>query len=116
MVCKNMQPIYLPSVNDITIEGILYALSDPVRMRIFVELFRSETPVICACFLNIDGKSYAKSTISQHFKILRDCGLVRTERKGVEAWNSTRYDELKDRFGSMLDSIIATYLAGNKAD
>jgi len=116
MICKIMQPIYLPSVKDITVEGILYALSDPVRMRIFVELFRSETPVICSCFLNIDGKSYAKSTISQHFKILRDYGLVRTERKGVEALNSTRYDELKDRFGPMLDSIIGTYLSQNTAD
>jgi DNA-binding transcriptional ArsR family regulator len=110
-----MQPVYHPPLENITLEGILFALSDPLRMRIFVDIYKSETAVICARFLNIDDKVYAKSTISQSFKVLRDCGLIWTVRKGVEALNTTRYEELKEKFGPLLDSIISAYLAQNSA-
>ncbi|WP_334270664.1 ArsR/SmtB family transcription factor, partial [Edaphobacter sp. HDX4] len=31
-----------------------------------------------------------KSTLSQHFKVLRESGLIRAERKGVEMHNTSR--------------------------
>ena len=38
--------------------------------------------------------------MSQHFKIPREAGLIRSERKGVELKNSTRCHELKKKYGS----------------
>ena len=37
-----MRPLYHPSVDEITVQGILYALSDPVRVRILMELAGAE--------------------------------------------------------------------------
>jgi DNA-binding transcriptional ArsR family regulator len=51
-----------------------------------------------------------KSTLSQHFKILREAGLVRSERKGVELQNTPRWDEYGKKFGPMISSIIEAYV------
>jgi DNA-binding transcriptional ArsR family regulator len=41
--------------------------------------------------------------MSQHFKILREAGLIRSERRGVELKNSTRCHELKKKYGPMIN-------------
>jgi DNA-binding transcriptional ArsR family regulator len=104
-----MKPIYHPAVSDITVEGILYAFSDPVRVHIYAEIQSSECPQICSNFLKIGNRELPKSSLSQHFKILREAGLIRTERKGVEMHNTTRCEELNERFGGMIQAIINTY-------
>jgi DNA-binding transcriptional ArsR family regulator len=50
-----------------------------------------------------------KSTLSQHFKILREAGLIRSERKGVELQNRPRWDEYSKKFGPMITGIIEAY-------
>jgi len=35
---KNMRPLFHPSIEDVTVEGILHALSDPVRVAIFADI------------------------------------------------------------------------------
>ena len=83
-VVKNcMRPLHHPSITEITVEGILYALSDPVRVQIYANIERSECPMTCSNFLIIDNRMLPKSTLSQHFRILREAGLIRSERKGV---------------------------------
>jgi DNA-binding transcriptional ArsR family regulator len=59
------------------------------------------------------GTALPKSTLSQHFKILREAGLIRSERKGVELQNSPRCDELRPRFGPMIEAILHAYAAQN---
>jgi DNA-binding transcriptional ArsR family regulator len=105
-----MRALFHPKVEDITVEGILYALGDPVRVRIFMELANAECTKNCSTFLNIEPTPLPKSTLSQHFKILREAGLIYSERKGVELHNRTRCVELKDRFGEMIGSIIKAYV------
>jgi DNA-binding transcriptional ArsR family regulator len=104
-----MKPIFHPAVSDITVEGILYAFSDPVRVQIYAEIESSECPQICSNFLKVGNRELPKSTLSQHFKVLREAGLIRTERKGVEMHNTTRCEELKERFGDMIRAIIGAY-------
>jgi len=104
-----MKPLYHPSAGDITVEGVLYALSDPVRVRIYADIAKSECPQICSAFLDISDRPIPKSTLSQHFKILREAGLIRSERKGVELHNTTRCAELKVRFGPLVANIIEAY-------
>jgi hypothetical protein len=47
--------------------------------------------------------------LSQQFKILREAGLIRSERKGVELHNRTRCAEIEDKFGPMINAIIEAY-------
>lgn len=104
-----MRPLSHPSSEEITIEGILYALSDPVRLRIVAELAWGGCGKRCSNFSEFKGKPLAKSTLSQHFRVLRDAGLIRSERNGVELSSSIRWDELKSRFGDLLESILSAY-------
>src|SRR5277367_68806 len=109
-----MRPLYHPPVDEITVQGILYALSDPVRVRIFMQLARADCAKSCSTFLHISKTPLPKSTLSQHFKILREAGLVRSERKGVELKNSTRCQELKKKFGPMVLGILQAYTNEDK--
>jgi DNA-binding transcriptional ArsR family regulator len=104
-----MRPLFHPPAADITVEGILYALSDPVRVQIFANLSSSECPQICSTFLKLDNRTLAKSTLSQHFKILRESGLIRSERKGVEMHNTSRCAEFKEAYGEMIAAILVAY-------
>lgn len=108
---KSMRPLIHPSVEDITVEGILHALSDPVRVQILVGIAKAECPQSCAKYQMIENRELPKSTLSQHFKVLREAGLIRSERKGVELHNSTRYAEICERFGSLLTAILDAYAA-----
>lgn len=103
-----------PKLDEITVEGILHALSDPIRIEIFVRLVSSECAKNCTAFVHVAKDALPKSTLSQHFRTLREAGLIRSERKGVELINSTRCGELKDRFGPMIQAIVAAY-AGQRA-
>jgi len=109
MLVWRMRKLHHPRLEEITVEGILYALADPVRVHIFTRLAASECAKNCSTFLNIQDAPLAKSTLSQHFRILREAGLVRSERRGVELINSTRCAELAERFGPMVQSIISAY-------
>lgn len=104
-----MRPLSHPALQDVTVEGLLYALSDPVRVQIYADIAASGCPQTCSNFLNIDNRKLAKSTLSQHFRILREAGLIRSERKGVEMHNTTRCAELRERFGPMVGAIIDAY-------
>jgi hypothetical protein len=106
-----MRKLYHPKIEDLTVEGILYALSDPVRVQIFIELAGAQCTKNCSTFLNVSNKSLPKSTLSQHFTIMREAGLIFSHRKGVELHNHTRCAELKERFGEMMGAIIKAYLA-----
>jgi len=104
-----MRPLFHPSVDDISVEGILHALSDPVRVQIFAEIAQSHCPKTCSNFLVVRNRTLPKSTLSQHFKILREAGLIRSERKGVEMHNTTRCAETADRFGELISAILGAY-------
>jgi hypothetical protein len=61
----------------------------------------------------VGNRTLPKATLSQHFRILCEAGLIRSERKGVKMHNTTRCAELKERFGGMLTAILTTYHAQN---
>lgn len=85
-----MRPITHPAVADITVEGILYALSDPVRMEIFMSMAAADCAKPCSAYGEIKNRKLPKSTLSQQIKILREAGLIRSSRQGVEIRNTTR--------------------------
>jgi DNA-binding transcriptional ArsR family regulator len=109
-----MQPLYHPPVSEITVQGILHALSDPVRVRIFAQLAAAECPKNCSAFCQLGDTPLPKSSLSQHFKILREAGLIRSERKGVELQSRTRCSELEATFGPLVEAIITAFNAEAK--
>lgn len=101
-----MRPLFHPSVEEVTVEGILHALSDPVRVAIFTRIARSNCSTGCSAFLNISDRQIPKSTLSQHFKALREAGLIRSERRGVEMLNTSRCVEIDRRFPGLIAAIV----------
>lgn len=103
-----MRPLYHPPLSAVRVEGILFALSDPVRVRLFAELVQCEGRS-CAALLNVSKMPLPRSSLSQHFRVLRESGLIRSERRGVELKNYTRCDELKKKYGPLIQSILRAY-------
>jgi len=103
-------------MEDVTVETILHTLSDPVRAAIYINIAASDCPQVCSSFLRVSEKDIPKSTLSQHFKALRDAGLIRGERRGVEMHNVSRCDEVNKRFPGLIPAIINAHKvqAGSK--
>src|SRR5579872_3813053 len=97
-----MRPLFHPAMDDVTVEGILHALSDPVRVAIYADIVGSECSQTCSQFLQVSEKNIPKSTLSQHFKELREAGLIRGEWRGVEMHNVSRCAELEARFPGLI--------------
>jgi len=104
-----MRPLFHPSIDDVTVEGILHALSDPVRVAIFAQIVTSGCPQNCSDFTGISEKAIPKSTLSQHFKALREAGLIRGERVGVEMRNTSRCAEIEKRFPGLIMAIVKAH-------
>ena len=101
-----MRPLFHPSIEDVTVEAILHALSDPVRVAIFADIARSNCSQTCSDFLHVSEKAIPKSTLSLHFKALREAGLIRGERHGVEMRNTSRCSEIDQRFPGLIPAIV----------
>lgn len=101
-----MRPLFHPAIGDVTVEGILHALSDPVRVVIYASIAAADCPRTCSTFLKISEQDIPKSTLSQHFKALREAGLIRGERRGVEMHNTSRCTEIQKRFPGLLMAIL----------
>jgi DNA-binding transcriptional ArsR family regulator len=101
-----MRPLFHPALEDVTVEAILHALSDPVRVAIFAEIAGSNCSQNCSNFLKVSEKNIPKSTLSLHFKALREAGLIRGERRGVEMHNTSRCSEVDQRFPGLIAAIV----------
>jgi DNA-binding transcriptional ArsR family regulator len=101
-----MRPLFHPSVEDVTVEAILHALSDPVRVAIYANIVGADCSQNCSTFLSVSNKTIPKSTLSQHFKVLREAGLICSERRGVEMQNTSRCEEIDRRFPGLIRTIV----------
>ena len=106
---KIMRPLFHPPADAITLEGVLHALSDPVRLALFAQIALADCPLNCTAFGKMSERDIPKSTLSQHFKVLRDAGLIRSERQGVEMQNISRCAEIEARFPGLLTAILTAY-------
>jgi DNA-binding transcriptional ArsR family regulator len=107
-----MRSLFHPAIDDVTVEAILHALADPTRVAIYAQIVGSDCAQSCSSFSGmISEKEIPKSTLSQHFRVLREAGLIRSERRGVEMLNSSRCDELEGRFPGLLPAIVRAHNA-----
>ncbi|KJS60601.1 ArsR/SmtB family transcription factor [Streptomyces rubellomurinus] len=93
-----------PEPEQIDLFDVLHALSDPTRMTI-VSVLRAEPERVCGTFpVNV-----APSTLSHHFKVLREAGLIRQREEGNRRFSALRAVDLEQRFPGLLDSILAAH-------
>ena len=106
---RTMRPLLHPAVDDLRPDAILHALSDPERAAIFAEIAGSECVQRCSVLADTGERVIPKSSLSQHFKVLREAGLIRSERQGVEMRNYSRCSEINERFPGLLPAIMGAY-------
>ena len=85
-----MRAFQHPPVAELTLERLLHALSDPTRLEIVRHLARVEA---ATCGELDAGRP--KSSMSHHFRILRDSGLVHTRPEGTVHQNTLRRGDLR---------------------
>jgi DNA-binding transcriptional ArsR family regulator len=97
-----MRTLHHPRAEEISLEDVLHALSDPVRLKI-VEAIADREERNCS---SVEA-SVSKSTLSHHFKVLREAGVTHTRANGTQRLISLRREDLEERFPGLLDSILA---------
>jgi ArsR family transcriptional regulator, arsenate/arsenite/antimonite-responsive transcriptional repressor len=81
------EPIAYPDVDRATAErmaAIAKALGDPIRMQL-VDVLRKNAGKVCVCEL-VPLFELSQPTVSHHLKVLRDAGIVGSERRGLWAF------------------------------
>jgi DNA-binding transcriptional ArsR family regulator len=92
-----------PTLKQITLPGVMAALSDPMRLLIVKVLMDNVECMSCSQTVQC---SMAKSTISNHFRILREAGIIHTRKKGVENQNTVRVADLESKFPGLLNQVL----------
>lgn len=106
-----MRPLFHPAIDDVEPEAILHALSDPSRAAIFAKIMGAGCVEACSALSAVGDRVVPKSSLSNHFKVLREAGLIRSERHGVAMRNHSRWAEVDARFPGLLSAIINAYAA-----
>lgn len=96
-----------PDIKDITLEGIFYALGDKQRLQIVKNLASANGEPL-SCMSAVKGiNNMPVSTRSNNFRVLREAGIVRSEKSGRESRNYLRLEEINERFPNLLTNIIS---------
>lgn len=104
-----MRPMAHPILDDITLESIFYALSDTTRLHIIANLYNAKTKTLI-CTQAMEGiDNIPASTTSHHFRVLRECGIIRSVREGKECHNQLRRDELEQKFPGILKTAMKNW-------
>jgi ArsR family transcriptional regulator, arsenate/arsenite/antimonite-responsive transcriptional repressor len=81
--------------------AIAKALGDPIRLQL-VDVLRKHAGKVCVCEL-VPLFDLSQPTVSHHLKVLREAGIVASERQGLWAY----YYVIPDALGE-----LATWLKG----
>ncbi|MET9802020.1 helix-turn-helix transcriptional regulator [Streptomyces sp. NPDC006368] len=92
-----------PTRDEIRLEEVLHALSDPMRLRVVRKLADAGEEVACA---HVE-LPVTKSTQTHHFRVLRESGVIRQAYRGTAKMNDLRRDDLEALFPGLLDAILS---------
>ncbi|MGW5867760.1 ArsR/SmtB family transcription factor [Streptomyces sp. NPDC055239] len=95
-----------PARTEIRLEGVLHALSDPMRLRVVRQLARDEAGLDGLSCSQID-LPVTKSTSTHHFRVLRESGVIQQIYRGTAKLNGLRREDLDALFPGLLDSVLA---------
>jgi ArsR family transcriptional regulator len=91
------EPIVYPDVearNAERIASIAKALGDPIRLQL-VDVLRKHAGKVCVCELT-PLFDVGQPTVSHHLKVLRQAGIVDSERRGLWAYYYVVPDSMKE--------------------
>ena len=91
-----------PTTEAIQLADVLQALSDPHRLQIVRRLAETDEGCNCGAF----ALDVTKSTLTHHFRVLREAGVIRQEAVGTSRINTLRRTELDARFPGLLDAVL----------
>ena len=91
------QPVAYPDVERAQAEriaAIAKALADPIRLQL-VDVLRRHAGKVCVCEL-VPLFDLSQPTVSHHLKVLREAGIVDSERRGLWAYYYVIPEALKE--------------------
>jgi DNA-binding transcriptional ArsR family regulator len=96
-----VQPISHPPAESLSLERVFHALGDPGRLGIFRKIAASDgTACGDVCALT------PRSTLSHNTRILREAGLIVSERQGKSLISRVRTADLDARFPGLLPMVL----------
>src|ERR1700683_256694 len=93
-----------PEPEEFDLLDTLHALSDSTRMTI-VQTLRGAPERACGTF----PVDVAPSTLTHHFRVLREAGIIHQREDGNRRWTTLRGADLEARFPGLLDAIATAY-------
>ncbi|MFI2361377.1 ArsR/SmtB family transcription factor [Promicromonospora sp. NPDC019610] len=93
-----------PDMAEVELVDVLKALGDPVRLQIVHQLADGEPKPKT---VDAWGLDLTKSTMSHHFRTLREAGLTRTIVHGRTHAIQLRRGELDDKFPGLIAAVLA---------
>lgn len=109
---SSVKRFFFPDRAAIALTGVLYALSDPTRLRIAALL----DEIGDQCCSQGDLAAVPKSTLAHHFKVLRENGIITTRTEGTYSVNTLRRIDLDARFPGLLDAILHSVRTDSRTD
>jgi DNA-binding transcriptional ArsR family regulator len=97
-----MREPHHPSRQELELSSVLHALSDPARLEIVRRLADEDAPS-CGTF----ELGLSKATLSHHFRVLRESGVVMVRPEGRKRVLSLRADDLNARFPGLIEAVLA---------
>lgn len=91
-----------PDAPDMDMAAVLHALGDSVRLEL---VRRMSDDGECAC--SPDGVDVPRSTLTNHWRILREAGITETRRAGKARIMTLRRADLDARFPGLLAAVLA---------
>ena len=91
-----------PDLSEVPLQRFLEALTDPVRRRIVAQLAQAPEDMSCGTF----DTPVSLSTLTHHFTVLREAGLIRQYYVGTTKYNALRADETDHRFPGLLAALL----------
>ncbi|MER5888106.1 ArsR family transcriptional regulator [Streptomyces sp. NPDC001941] len=93
-----------PARDEIRLETVLHALSDPMRLRVVCELDQAGAELNCS---DIE-LPVSKSTTTHHFRVLRESGVIQQVYRGTAKMNGLRRDDMEALFPGLLQSVLGS--------
>src|SRR5213592_828173 len=91
------EPVVYPDIEREQAERmgqVAKALGDPIRMQL-VDVLRKHAGKVCVCEL-VPLFDLSQPTVSHHLKVLREAGIVGSERRGLWAYYYVNPDSLEE--------------------
>src|SRR5215469_5905249 len=91
------EPVVYPDVErdqEVRMADVAKALGDPVRLQL-VDVLRKHAGKVCVCEL-VPLFKISQPTVSHHLKVLREAGIVGSERPGLWAYYFVIPDVLEE--------------------